>query len=137
MRQVAQPPREIAGPLMIYAYERSLGVPPEEACRRAGGKVEKGDATKWERNPGVQSWISYLDSLGFTAEAAAAAAASQGVGFGLAGDIIAALGLQPAKEQADSRWKIPRWPVFYSSWTFWSTASFSTVPWPSTSRWKA
>jgi hypothetical protein len=113
---------------MIYAYERSLGIPPEEACRRAGGRVEKGDATKWEQSKRVQAWIGYLNSIGFTADAAAAAAASEGVGLGLAGEIIAALGLQPPKDEADfcATWKIPRWPVFYSSWTFRSTARFLT-----------
>jgi hypothetical protein len=71
----SQPPRQIAGRLKIYAFERSLGIVPAEASRRAGGKVESGNAIKWEQNERVQAWIAYFHSLGFTAEALAAAEA--------------------------------------------------------------
>lgn len=60
------PPRDIAPPMKAYAFERSLGIPPAEACRRAGGKVENGQATKWENNRRVQAWIAYYRSLGHT-----------------------------------------------------------------------
>jgi hypothetical protein len=66
------PPREIAAKPKAYAFERSLGIPPAEACRRAGGKVENGQATKWERAPRVQAWIAYYRSLGHTEEILAA-----------------------------------------------------------------
>lgn len=59
-----QPPRDIAAPMKAYAFERSLGIPPAEACRRAGGKVENGQATKWEANPRVKAWVAYYRSLG-------------------------------------------------------------------------
>lgn len=65
-------PREIAANRKAYAFERSLGIPPAEACRRAGGKVENGHATKWERNVRVQAWIGYFRSLGHTDEMLAA-----------------------------------------------------------------
>lgn len=55
-----------------FAFERSLGIPPAEACRRVGGKVENGQATKWERSPGVQKWLAYYRSLGQTDEMLAA-----------------------------------------------------------------
>lgn len=58
------PPRDIAANRKAYAFERSLGIPPAEACRRAGGKVENGHATKWEQNRRVQAWIAYYRSLG-------------------------------------------------------------------------
>jgi hypothetical protein len=58
------PPREIAPKPKAYAFERSLGIPPADACRRAGGKVENGQATKWERSRRVQAWIAYYRSLG-------------------------------------------------------------------------
>jgi hypothetical protein len=67
-----KPPREIAASPKAYAFERSLGIPPAEACRRAGGKVENGQATKWEQNPKVQAWIAYYRSLGCTEEMLAA-----------------------------------------------------------------
>lgn len=51
-----------------YAFERSLGIPPAESCRRAGGKVENGQATKWETSRRVQAWIAYYRSLGQTEE---------------------------------------------------------------------
>jgi hypothetical protein len=57
-------PREIGPRPKAYAFERSLGIPPADACRRAGGKVENGQATKWERNRRVQAWIAYYRSLG-------------------------------------------------------------------------
>lgn len=60
----AKPPREIKPKPKVYAFERSLGIPPAEACRRAGGKVENGHATKWEQNKRVQAWIGYYRSLG-------------------------------------------------------------------------
>jgi hypothetical protein len=65
-------PRDIAAPLKAYAFERSLGIPPAEACRRAGGKVENGTATKWETNKRVQAWIAHYRSLGHTDEMMAA-----------------------------------------------------------------
>lgn len=65
-------PREIAANMKTYAFERSLGMPPAEACRRAGGKVENGLATKWEQNRRVQAWIAYYRSLGQDAEMIAA-----------------------------------------------------------------
>ncbi|HXI99194.1 MAG TPA: hypothetical protein VNG73_09635 [Gemmatimonadaceae bacterium] len=52
----------------VYAFERSLGIPPAEACRRAGGKVENGQATKWERSRRVVNRIAYLRKLGHTDE---------------------------------------------------------------------
>lgn len=61
-------PRDIAARAKAYAFERSLGIPPAEACRRAGGKVENGQATKWERSRGVQAWLTYYRSLGQTEE---------------------------------------------------------------------
>ena len=67
MSQLPQP-REIAAKPKTYAFERSLGIPPAEACRRAGGKVENGQATKWERNARVQAWIAHYRSLGQTEE---------------------------------------------------------------------
>jgi hypothetical protein len=67
-----QPPREIAPKPKAYAFERSLGIPPAEACRRAGGKVENGQATKWERSPRVQAWITHYRSLGADDEMIAA-----------------------------------------------------------------
>jgi hypothetical protein len=66
------PPREIAARPKAYAFERSIGMPPAEACRRAGGKVENGQATKWEQNKRVQAWIAYYRSLGQTEEMLAA-----------------------------------------------------------------
>lgn len=59
-----QLPRAIAAKPKAYAFERSLGIPPAEACRRAGGKVENGQATKWEANRKVQAWIAHYRSLG-------------------------------------------------------------------------
>lgn len=59
-----QQPREIKPKPKAYAFERSLGIPPAEACRRAGGKVENGHATKWEQSARVQAWIKYYRSLG-------------------------------------------------------------------------
>lgn len=67
-----EPPREIGAQPKAYAFERSLGIPPAEACRRAGGKVEHGQATKWEGNKRVQAWIGYYRSLGQDEEMIAA-----------------------------------------------------------------
>src|SRR5580692_147280 len=61
-------PREIGAMPKAYAFERSLGIPPTEACRRAGGRPENGLATKWERSPRVRAWIVYYRSLGNTEE---------------------------------------------------------------------
>jgi hypothetical protein len=73
MSTAAQPvPREIKPKPKAYAFERSLGIPPAESCRRAGGKVENGHATKWEISPRVQAWIKYYRSLGNTDEMLAA-----------------------------------------------------------------
>lgn len=55
-----------------YAFARSVGMTPAEACRRAGGKVENGHATRWERQRSVQEWINYFRSLGQTEEMLAA-----------------------------------------------------------------
>lgn len=41
---------------------------PAEACRQAGGNVDFGHATKWERQRSVQAWINYFRSLGQTEE---------------------------------------------------------------------
>jgi len=65
-------PREIKPQPKAYAFERSLGVPPAESVRRAGGKVENGQASKWEVSPRVQAWIKYYRSLGHTEEMLAA-----------------------------------------------------------------
>jgi len=65
-------PREIPAKMKAYAFERSLGMTPAKACRRAGGKVEDGRATVWERSPRVQRWIAYYRSLGHTEEMLAA-----------------------------------------------------------------
>jgi hypothetical protein len=67
-----QLPREIAPKPKAYAFERSLGLSPMAACRRAGGSVEKGQQTKWEQNKRVQAWIAYYRSLGQTEEMLAA-----------------------------------------------------------------
>jgi hypothetical protein len=63
-----QPPRDIAEKPKAYAFERSLGIPPAEVCRRAGGNVENGQATKWENNKRVQAWIAHYRTLGQTEE---------------------------------------------------------------------
>ncbi|HYM32317.1 MAG TPA: hypothetical protein VEU47_13510 [Candidatus Cybelea sp.] len=57
---------------MAYAFERSCGLPPAAACRAAGGKVENGQATKWEASRGVQAWIAHYRRLGHTDEMLAA-----------------------------------------------------------------
>jgi hypothetical protein len=63
-----QPPKDINPKAKAYAFERSLGIPPCEACRRAGGNDRNGQATKWERSRGVQAWIGYYRSLDCTEE---------------------------------------------------------------------
>ena len=65
-------PREISQKMKAYAFQRSIGRAPAEACRQAGGKVENGHATRWERSRGVQAWIGYFRSLGQTEEMLAA-----------------------------------------------------------------
>jgi hypothetical protein len=65
-------PREISSKMKAYAFQRSLGRAPAEACRHAGGKVENGHATKWERSPRVRAWVEYFRSLGQTEEILAA-----------------------------------------------------------------
>jgi hypothetical protein len=65
-------PREINQRMKGYAFQRSLGLPPAEACRRAGGKVENGHATKWEKSRRVQQWIAYFRTLCQTEEMIAA-----------------------------------------------------------------
>lgn len=72
MSDAPKEPRAIAPKPKAYAFERSLGIPPAEACRRAGGKVENGQATKWEQNRRVQAWIGYYRSLDCTEEMLAA-----------------------------------------------------------------
>lgn len=59
-----QPPKKISVQKKAYAFERSLGLPPAEACRRAGGKVENGLATKWENDGAVLAQIAYYRSIG-------------------------------------------------------------------------
>jgi hypothetical protein len=66
------PPRAIGPKQKAYAFERSLGMTPAEACRRAGGSVENGLATKWEQNRRVQAWITHYRSLGHDDEIVAA-----------------------------------------------------------------
>ncbi len=56
-------PREIKPMQKAYAFERSFGVMQAEACRRAGGNVRNGQATKWERSSRVQAWIAYYREL--------------------------------------------------------------------------
>jgi len=56
----------------VYAFGRSIGMTPAEACRKAGGNVDFGHATKWERQRSVQAWINYFRSLGQTEEMIAA-----------------------------------------------------------------
>jgi hypothetical protein len=63
-----QPPKDINPKAKAYAFERSLGIPPCEACRRAGGNDRNGQATKWERSRGVLAWIGYYRSLDCTEE---------------------------------------------------------------------
>jgi hypothetical protein len=65
-------PREIKPKLKAYAFERSLGIPPTEACRRAGGNPRSGQRTKWENSRRVQAWIAYYRSLDCTDEMLAA-----------------------------------------------------------------
>ena len=72
MNAALQQPRDIASNRKAYAFERSLGIPEREACRRAGANPENGIATKWERNRQVQAWIAYYRSLGQTEEMLAA-----------------------------------------------------------------
>jgi hypothetical protein len=61
-------------PRETYAFERSCGLTPTEACRRAAGEkaVNNGAPTKWERSPRVQARIRYLRTLGQTDEMLAA-----------------------------------------------------------------
>jgi hypothetical protein len=122
----ATPPAcKIASRQKHYALERSIGIPPEQACRHAGGKVENGEATEWEQNKRIQAWIAYYRSLGSDDDA------KEGGGFDLARLINSRLPPAfPSKEEGAAfyaMWEIPRWPVFYSSWTFRSTARFLTV----------
>ncbi len=72
MSAALQPPKDIDPKRKAYAFERSLGIPPAEACRRAGGKVENGHSTKWENAAAVRKWIAYYRSLGQTEEMLAA-----------------------------------------------------------------
>src|ERR1700733_826725 len=64
MSAVLAEPKAIDARRKAYAFERSLGLPQAEACRRAGGNVDNGHATKWERSKDVQAWIVYFKSLG-------------------------------------------------------------------------
>lgn len=68
MLAVEQPPEPRNSKHKAYAFGRSVGMTPAEACRRAGGNVDFGQATKWERQKSVQSWINYFRSLGHTEE---------------------------------------------------------------------
>jgi hypothetical protein len=68
MTDLPIPPEPKSAAQKMYAWWRSLGLPEREACRRAGGKVENGVATKWERNTRVRAWIAYFQSLGQTPE---------------------------------------------------------------------
>jgi hypothetical protein len=65
-------PKEIAARPKAYAFGRSIGMTPAAACRRAGGKVENGHATKWERSAKVRAWVEHFRSLGQTEEMLAA-----------------------------------------------------------------
>lgn len=65
-------PKDIDLKRKAYAFERSLGIPQAEACRRAGGDPEHGLATKWEQAAAVQRWVAYYRSLGQTEEMLAA-----------------------------------------------------------------
>ena len=67
-----QSPREIDAKRKAFAFETACGYPPAEACRRAGGKVENGHATKWLAQKRVQEWIAYYRKLGNTDEMLAA-----------------------------------------------------------------
>lgn len=67
-----EPPRKISAQKKAYAFERSLGLPPAESCRRAGGKVEHGLATKWENDAAVRQQLAYFRSLDHTDEMLAA-----------------------------------------------------------------
>jgi hypothetical protein len=67
-----QPPKKISPQKKAYAFERSLGMPPADACRRAGGKVENGLATKWENDAAVRQQVAYFRSLGHDDEMIAA-----------------------------------------------------------------
>lgn len=66
------PPKKISPQKKAYAFERSLGMPPADACRRAGGKVENGLATKWENDAAVRQQLAYFRSLGHDDEMIAA-----------------------------------------------------------------
>lgn len=72
MSTAIEPPKKISAQKKAYAFERSLGMPPAEACRRAGGKVENGLATKWENDAAVRQQIAYYRSLDHTDEMLAA-----------------------------------------------------------------
>ncbi len=72
MLTALEPPKKISAQKKAYAFERSLGMTPAEACRRAGGKVENGLATKWENDTAVQQQIAYYRSLDHTDEMLAA-----------------------------------------------------------------
>jgi hypothetical protein len=61
-----KPPRDIAPKRRLYAFERSLGIPPSEAVRRAGGNPRFGHATTWEKSRSVQAWIDYYRSMDHT-----------------------------------------------------------------------
>jgi hypothetical protein len=72
MSQIEQPPEPRNGKHKLYAFGRSIGMTPAEACRHAGGNVDFGHATKWERSKAVQGWVTYFRSLGQTEEMIAA-----------------------------------------------------------------
>lgn len=59
-----QPPKKISPQKKAFAFERACGITPAEACRRVGGKVENGLATKWENDKAVQQQVAYFRSLG-------------------------------------------------------------------------
>jgi hypothetical protein len=61
-------------PRETYAFERSCGMTPTEACRRAAGEraVNNGSPTKWERMPSVQRRIRFHRMMGQTDEMLAA-----------------------------------------------------------------
>lgn len=67
-----QPPKKISPQKKAFAFERACGITPAEACRRVGGKVENGLATKWENDKAVQQQVAYFRSLGNDEEMLAA-----------------------------------------------------------------
>ncbi len=70
--EFSQPPEPRNARHKLYAFGRSIGMTPAQACRHAGGNVNFGHATKWERQKSVRAWIGYFRSIGQTEEMIAA-----------------------------------------------------------------